>query len=123
MELSLDTTAYLNGEGTATQQELFQRAADRIVERWQSRYPNDTEPGELEAGIRDELVGAAMYCLGDATIEDLAASEQQARMGLEVSVDRLTGALIAADIDGLSKAELTRKTGLVRTTIYNRLGE
>lgn len=116
MDITPETTAYLNGEGTREQQELFQRAADRI----DTLHAEDGEDAKYLA--QDELVGAAMYSLGDATLAGLGTEAARIQRQATEAWDRLAGAMIAAHVDGATPTQIKRETGVSRTTVYKRLG-
>lgn len=113
MGITDETRAYLNGQGTPEQQDLFQRAAERIRDIYRVQHPSE---GEDAADMTSEqLVGASMLALGDTDLRTLGAAAMDA-------LDRLAGAMVAADIRGLTITEIATQAGVTRPTVYKRLG-
>ena len=120
MSITDDTRAYLNGQGTPEQQRLFQRAAERIRDIYREQHPSE---GEDAADMTSEqMVGAAMLALGDTDLRTLGAEAARAqRAALDARV-RLAGAMVAADIHGLTITEIASLGGVTRPTVYKWLG-
>ena len=126
MEITEETLAYMNGSGTREQQELFQRAADRIDEIYREQNPIDPDsesPAEDEQTmVAEQLVGAVEYALGDADLHALGMEVEGAWSRLFTALDRLAGAMVAAEASGLTVTEIARQAGVTRATVYKRLG-
>ena len=126
MEITEETLAYMNGTGTREQQELFQRAADRIDEIYREQNPIDPDsesPAEDEQTmVAEQLVGAVEYALGDADLHALGMEVEGAWNRLFTALDRLAGAMVAAEASGLTVTEIARQAGVTRATVYKRLG-
>ena len=126
MEITEETLAYMNGTGTREQQELFQRAADRIDEIYREQNPIDPDsesPAEDEQTmVAEQLVGAVEYALGDADLHALGMEVKGAWNRLFTALDRLAGAMVAAEASGLTVTEIARQAGVTRATVYKRLG-
>ena len=126
MEITEETLAYMNGTGTREQQELFQRAADRINEIYREQNPIDPDsesPAEDEQTmVAEQLVGAVEYALGDADLHALGMEVEGAWNRLFTALDRLAGAMVAAEASGLTVTEIARQAGVTRATVYKRLG-
>ena len=126
MEITEETLAYMNGTGTREQQELFQRAADRIDEIYREQNPIDPDsesPAEDEQTmVAEQLVGAVEYALGDADLHALGMEVEGAWSRLFTALDRLAGAMVAAEASGLTVTEIARQAGVTRATVYKRLG-
>ncbi len=115
-----DTTAYLDGQGTFAQQQLFQDASERIREIYRAQYPDDPED---EADMTaDQIAGAAMVALGDAALEDLGREVRTAEQAYFAALDRLGGAMIVSDIQGVPTATIAKRAGVARGTATKRLG-
>lgn len=120
MQITDETRAYLNDTGTPEQQMLFQEAAERISEIYREQYPNDPED---EKGMTSEqLVGASMLALGGTDLRTLGAEAAGAQRAALDALDRLAGAMVAADIRGLTITEIATQAGVTRPTVYKRLG-
>ena len=126
MEITEETLAYMNGTGTREQQELFQRAADRIDEIYREQNPIDPDsesPAEDEQTmVAEQLVGAVEYALGDADLHALGMEVEGAWNRLFTALDRLAGAMVTAEASGLTVTEIARQAGVTRATVYKRLG-
>lgn len=120
MEITDETRAYLDGHGTPEQQELFQRAAGRISEIYREEYPDS--PEDEASMTADQLVGAAQYALGDAALESLGDEMRGAQVAYLEALDRLQGAIIAADIQGVPIVQIADRAHVARATVYKRLG-
>lgn len=126
MEITEETLAYMNGAGTREQQELFQRAADRIDEIYREQTPIDPDSESPTEGeqtmVAEQLVGAVEYALGDADLHALGMEVEGAQNRLLTALDRLAGAMVAAEASGLTVTEIARQAGVTRATVYKRLG-
>lgn len=67
--------------------------------------------------------GAGMLLLGDATLDELATTWQQAERGEREARYRLHGGIIAAIGQGMSENEAARISGISRTTVRKLLGK
>ena len=120
MRITDETRAYLNGQGSDEQQELFQKAAKRIRDIYQEQHPDAAED---EADMTSEqLVGASMVALGNADLRELGSEANRAQRAARDALDRLAGAMVAADIHGLTITEIATQAGVTRPTVYKRLG-
>ena len=120
MRITDETRAYLNGQGSEKQQELFQKASERIRDIFRADHPGEDED---EADMTSEqLVGAAMVALEDADLRELGADAARAQRAAMDALDRLAGAMVAADIHGLTITEIATQAGVTRPTVYKRLG-
>jgi DNA-directed RNA polymerase specialized sigma24 family protein len=70
----------------------------------------------------EQLVGAAQYALGDGALEDLGEEARAAQMRYLDALDRLQGAMVAADIQGMPIAQIAERAHVTRSTVYKRLG-
>lgn len=120
MTITDETRAYLDGQGTPEQQMLFQQAAERISEIYLEQYPND--PEDEKDMTSKQLVGASMLALGDTDLRTLGAEAARAQQAALDALDRLAGAMVAADIRGLTITEIATQAGVTRPTVYKRLG-
>lgn len=119
MTITPETEAYLAGAGTPIQQALFQRASDEIQAAYTRENPD--EPEDMAGMIADELVGASMYVLGDTDLKTLAEQALQAKIAASAAMEQLGGAMIAADLQGLSISEIAEQTSLTRRSVYKRM--
>lgn len=121
MTTTLEIIANLIGQGTEHQQELFQASSDRITEVYRDKHPDDSDE-DLMAMTVDHLIGAALYSLGNKTLEGLATSSFEATLRAEMAEGQLIGAMIAAREDQMDIAQIARRTGGVWQTVYKHLG-
>ena len=120
MGITDETRAYLGDDGTPEQQNLFQSAAERIRDIYRVQHPSE---GEDAADMTSEqMVGAAMLALGDTDLRTLGAEAAHAQRAAMDALDRLAGAMVAADIRGLTITEIATQAGVTRPTVYKRLG-
>jgi DNA-directed RNA polymerase specialized sigma24 family protein len=120
MQITDETRTYLDGHGTEEQQGLFQRAAERIREIYREQ---ESDAPEDEAGMTaEQLVGAAQYALGDGALEDLGEEARAAQMRYLAALDRLAGAMVAADLQGVPIVQIAERAHVTRPTVYKRLG-
>lgn len=120
MRIADETRAHLDGQGTPEQQDLFQQAATRIRDIYREQH---SDAAEDEADMASEqLVGAAQYALGDADLDSLGTEAAAAQRAAMDALDRLAGAMVAADIHGLTITEIATQAGVTRPTVYKRLG-
>lgn len=120
MQISDETRAYLDDTGTEEQQALFQQAAERISEIYRDQYPHD--PEDEKDMTSEQVVGASMLALGGADLRTLGAEAARAQRAAMDALDRLAGAMVAADIQGLSVTEIATQAQVTRPTVYKRLG-
>lgn len=114
------TLAYLDGNGTQSQQQLFQDATTRIGAVYAAKYPDDLE--DMPGMIADQLSGAAQYALGDATLRNLADARDHAHRAYLTAQDELRGACVAAVEQGLPKSRVATDAGVTRQTLDRWLG-
>ena len=120
MSITDDTSAYLDGHGSEDQQQLFQQAAERIRDIYRADNPDGAE--DAADMTREQMVGAAMLALGDTDLRTLGAEAARAQRAAMDALDRLAGAMVAADIRGLTITEIATQAGVTRPTVYKRLG-
>ena len=109
--VSLDHTI-LNHPATEGQAEIFDAAAAFITSRGEYRYGEDAD-----AMTADKTTGAAMYALGDLTLEDAARQWSEARRAYQAEKDALVGACVAAREAGVTKVEIAATVGVTRMTL------
>lgn len=112
------TTAYLDGQGTTAQQELFQNAAQQIRDLYTAENPDGAD--DMEDMIAQQLVGAAELALGDTTLTQLGLEAADSLRSYREAMDRLAGGMIVAREIGLSVSTISEQTGISRPTIYKR---
>ena len=106
--------AWLGGaELTAEQRTTLESAIDHLT----SRYADDEE------AVGQGMGGALMVILGDDTLEGVAAEWARARAAERDAMARLTGAIIAATVQGLPETTIAERAGVNRMTVRKALGK
>ena len=91
-----------------------------IIEAWDriSELYGDDEEGAQEARTQ-----AGMWILGDTSIRKQFREWQKAQQAAALTLDRLKGAMVAADLHGEPIARIAAEVGVTRSTVYKWLGK
>ena len=111
-------TAWLGpfADDTTVEQRADLAAAFAYIE---ARYPGDDQEQErLHA-----TSGAGMIILGDDTLEGIGGELRTAKAAERAAMETLTGAMIAAHVQGVSEMDITRAAGLSRPTVRRALSK
>lgn len=100
-------------ELTAEQRTTLESAIDHL----NTRYAGD------EDAVGQGMGGALMVILGDDTLEGVAAEWARARAVERDAMARLTGAIIAAAVQGQPETTIAQRTGVSRMTVRKALGK
>lgn len=114
----MDLTGFLGDDAddvTEEQRDLLERALPAVA----ALYPDEDLAAERGAAES----GAAQYVLGDATLAGLGRVRQAARAAAREAMDVLTGAIVAAAVDGVSESEIARAAQVDRMTVRKVLGK
>lgn len=98
---------------TAEQRTTLESAIDHL----NARYAGD------EDAVGESMSGALMAILGDDTLERLAGEWSNARAAERDAMARLTGAIIAAAVQGQPETAIAQRTGVNRMTVRKALGK
>lgn len=98
---------------TAEQRTALESAIDYL----NSRYAGDGD------AVGQGMGGALMVILGDDTLEGVAAEWARARAAERDAMARLTGAIIAAAVQGQPETAIAERAGVNRMTVRKALGK
>ena len=98
---------------TAERRTAFEDAIDRL----NARYADDGD------AVGEGMGGALMVILGDDTLEGVAGEWSRARAAERDAMARLTGAIIAAAVQGVPETAIAQRTGVNRMTVRKALGK
>lgn len=107
--------------------ELTEDQIDAIASAWgtireitEAFYGEGTKE-DLESLTEEPGIIAAQIIDGTATIEELVSRERRAALALSDARTATAAAMIAAEAAGMDIAEIARRAGMSRTTVYKRL--
>lgn len=93
---------------TDEQRDQFAALAEAVFAQWPA---GEDDP----AAGTEQLNGALMVVLGDATLAELGAVRRQAELAYEEAHGRVLGAILASR--ELGPSEISRQSGLSRVTV------
>ena len=92
-------------------------ALEDAIDRLNARYAGDDD------AVGEGVSGALMVILGDDTLEGVAAEWADKRAAERDAMARLTGAIIAAAVQGQPETTIAQRTGVNRLTVRKALGK
>lgn len=107
--------------------ELTEDQVDAIASAWgtiseitEAFYGEGLEE-DLQSLVEEPNIVAAQIIDGTATIEEMVNRERRAAQALSDARTATAAAMIAAEAAGMDIAEIARRAGMSRTTVYKRL--
>ena len=92
-------------------------ALEDTIDHLNNRYAGDDDV------VGEGMGGALMVILGDDTLEDVAGEWSRARAAERDAMARLTGAIIAAAVQGQPETTISERAGVNRMTVRKALGK
>nr|DAN25793.1 MAG TPA: Protein of unknown function (DUF1492) [Caudoviricetes sp.] len=108
-------------------EELTEEQIDSIASAWATireitaAFYEDGDADDLESLVEEPDIVAAQIVDGTATLEEMVEREKRAARALASARTATAAAMIASVAAGMDVAEIARRAGMSRTTVYKRL--